>query len=162
MFLGYLKYIRMTSTTAWERNVRRRDVIRLKLGKRMSAPEIAEELGYSPSTIREDFQWLNDHVGKMLDDDFMQEYLMETSMHLMDHEMQDLEDADRENDKKAKTAAKQSMRSTMKMLKEFQEESTGQEAQEVSAEEWLEDLPADIQDGLTEHANDEIEGILES
>jgi DNA-directed RNA polymerase specialized sigma24 family protein len=122
----------------------------------MSAPEIAEELGWSVGTIRQDLSWLNSQVEKIDDPEMLQEYMQEAMVNLMDHETRDLRDADRENDEKAKHRAKQSYRSSLKMMDELFGDAESETADEGSFEE----LSEDVQDSLSEFANDEIERVL--
>ena len=140
--------------------MRRREVIRLRLGKRMTVEEIAEETGYSESTVRRDFKWINGQVDKLQDPEVIKDFLMESAVHLMDHETEDLRRADRENDEKAKHRAKQSMRSTMKMLEEFTEGNEVQE-EDVQDEEYIESLPENVQEEISEHAESEVEALLD-
>lgn len=149
------------ATTAWERTVRRREVIRLRLGQRMTAEEIAEELGWSPETIRNDFRWIDSQIEKMKDPEVFKDYMMESAMHLMEHETRDLRDADRANDEQAKHRAKQSMRSSLKLMEGFFGDMDGS-AEDADAEDYIEQLPEEVKSGLEEHAAEEIENVLEN
>lgn len=148
-------------TTSYERKLRRRNVVRLRFGSRMSAPEIAEELGCSEATIYRDFEWIDDQLSKMESTEFIDAQVKAAVMQLFGHEMDDLRRAEQERDEKAKHRAKSSLRSTIKMLRTVSEDVDGAE-QEDSVEEFIESLPGEAKEQVREAAEDTVENILES
>lgn len=150
-----------TPSSSWERSVRRRNVVRLRIGKRMNAQEISEELGWSVSTIRSDLDWLSSQVAKMEEPEMFKKYMAESMLHLMDHESEDLRAADRAEDEKAKHRAKQSMRSSLKLFNEIMGDMETEQESSTDADD-ISELPEELQDQLSEHAGDEVENVLES
>lgn len=161
-FLGLFKAMTEfggQTTTAYERKLRRREIIRLKWGSQMSNEDIAEELGCSESTILRDLRHIKDQLGKLDDPDFLKEQLRGATQQLLDHELDDLRQAEVENDEKAKHRAKSSLRSTVKVIKEVEDEIEAVSDRET-ADEFFDELPEDVRDGINEAARSEVEEIL--
>lgn len=147
--------------TAYERQMRRREVVRLKWGAGMNHQEVAEELGVSERTIDRDVKHLKSQLSKLDDPDFLGEQLRAATQQLLEHELDDLRRADREQDEKAKHRAKGSLRSTVKTIKEI-EEDVGLDETEDEAGEFFDGLPEDIQEQISEEADGEVERFLEN
>lgn len=147
------------ATTAYERKLRRREIIRLKWGSQMSNEDIAEELGCSESTVLRDIRHLKEQLGKLDDPDFLKEQLRGATQQLLDHELDDLRQAELESDEKAKHRAKSSLRSTVKIIKEIEDdiEAAGDAD---DADEFFDELPDDVREGINEAAREEVESIL--
>lgn len=146
--------------TAYERQIRRREVVRLKWGAGMNHQEIAEEIGVSQRTITRDVKHLRSQLSKLDDPDFLAEQLRAATQQLIEHELDDLRRADVEQDEKAKHRAKGSLRSTVKTIKEI-EEDVGLTEDDEEAGEFLKGLPEDIQEQISEEAEGEIEAYLD-
>lgn len=147
----------MPATTAWERHIRRREVIRLRFGEGYTASEISEELGWSEATIHRDLDRIREQTAQMGDPDVIRENVLASISLLLSHEFDDLHQADRENDERAKHRAKTSFRQTLQFLDDIHEEVSNETP---SGDERLENLPERAQEVLSEVAQTEVEETL--
>lgn len=145
------------STTAYERKMRRREVIRLR-AQGFSQSEIAEETGFSKSTITRDIERINAELAKLDDPDNLRRMLRQGAMELYEAEFQDLEAADREGDERAKHRAKSSMRQTLEFIEKLEGEIGG--AGESEADSWVRSLPEEEQEKLADIGGIAVEEIL--
>lgn len=147
----------MTATTAYERRIRRWDVIRLR-AQGFTIDEIAEETGFSPQTIRNDLDRINDELSKLDDPEFLHDTLRRSAMHVLEHEYEDIQRAHAEQDEQAKHRAKQSMRATLKLIRDIEDDVETHDVGEDDS--WFENLPEDVKEKVSEAASGEVERIL--
>lgn len=147
----------MTATTAYERKIRRRDVIRLR-SKGYTKEEIAEETGYSEKTIQRDIKRIDEQLQKFDDPDFLKRELRKASRTLLEEEYEDLERAEREADERAKHRAKSSMRQTVELLHDLENEFGTTEAKDV--ESWLDDKDPELRETIANAAEEDVDAIL--
>lgn len=148
----------MTQTTAWERKQRRRDVVRLR-SRGYTIEEISEETGASPSTISRDLDRINSELNKLDDPDVLKQEIRQGANLLLEHEYDDLRQAERNGDEKAKHRAKTSFRQTLELIQDMEEEFTG--GVESSTDDWISQQPEEFRESLSEKASQEIEEMLE-
>lgn len=148
----------MTNTTAYERKIRRNEVVRLR-AQGYTRSEIAEEVGVSKDTIDRDIKRINNELNKLDDPEVLKRKLRKGATTLLEEEYQDLHRADREQDERAKHRAKSSMRQTLELLQNIEDEfSTGSVD---NVEEWLDSKPDEVREQIADAAAQDVEEILE-
>lgn len=147
----------MTATTAYERKIRRNQVVRLR-AQGYSKEEIAEEVGVSERTVQRDIERINEELKRLDDPDVLKTELRQAVKTLLEEEYQDLHRADREQDERAKHRAKGSMRQTVELLRDLEEEMGGTETRTV--DEWLKEKPDELREQIAEAAADDVDEIL--
>ena len=147
----------MNATTAYDRKIRRRNVIRLR-SQGMNYSEIAEELCVSESTIKRDMDRINSELSKLDDPSVLAKQLKQGAKVLLEEEYDDLRSADRENDEKAKHRAKSSFRQTLEFMKKINEDIEVDSSDDT--EDWLDDINPELRDELMDAAGQVAEEII--
>lgn len=147
----------MPATTAWERHVRRREVIRLRFGEGSTAAEIGEELGWSEATIERDLDRIREQTAQLGEPTPIREQVLVSVSHLLAHEFDDLHRAGLDDEPEAKHRAKTSFRQTLRFLADLRTELADETP---SGDDRIEELPEKARDVLSEVAETEVEDIL--
>lgn len=147
----------MSTTTAYERKRRRRNVTRLR-AQGYTIEEISEELGYSESTIQRDIDRISSELQKLDDPDLLKRELKKGAKVLLDEEYEDLRRADVESDEKAKHRAKGSFRQTIELLKKIHDEFG--EVQDDTGDDWLDTVDDELREQIIQASGKTAEEIL--
>ena len=147
----------MPTTTAYEREIRRREVIKLRT-KGYTQQEIAEELGVSRGTIANDLERVNSELSKLDDPDVLKREMKQAAQLLLQEEYEDLDRADREQDERAKHRAKTSFRQTIELLRDIEEETVSGTSDADT--EWLDDVDPELKERVMDAAGDKVETML--
>lgn len=144
-------------TTAIQRHQRRRDVIEMHIGRKMTPAEIAEELDCSPRVVHADLKYIEERIGD--EEGVFRNDVKMAAQNLLDHELQDLADADTLGEIDVKNATKTSLRNTLRFLNELADDYTTESTTDV--DELLENASEETKAKIDEVGEELIVEVLD-